>query len=160
LNAVEDPLDRFVEILELLLDAADGFDGGAEHQVNRILHDLGQPIGGAGSLLNAAGDPLGIGETIASLVPQIVGQIGHVHLGDVIEAELLGEHLHERMAKHGAVDLGCKRIALVEQVLQEVLLLASQVMDQVETHAREALKGDILLLHDDGGRQAAEAHWY
>ncbi|MNP34135.1 hypothetical protein D3C76_1274080 [compost metagenome] len=27
----------------------------------------------------------------------------------------------------------------------------------METHAREAFKGDILLLHDDGGRQAAEA---
>ena len=143
--------------LSWALNTPDGLDGRAEHQINGVLHNLGKAVRCSGGLLNAAGDMLRVREAIPSLFLEIIGQVGDIHVGNLIEAVLFREHLHDGMAEYGTVDFGTKRIALVEQVLQKVLLLARQVVDQMVPHARQALKRDVLLLHDDGRRQTAEA---
>lgn len=52
------------------------------------------------------------------------------------------------MSEHGAVHFLGKGTALVKQVLEEVLLFPSELMDGMIAHAREPLKGDKLFLHD------------
>src|SRR5690606_36514133 len=43
-HAVQDPLDGFVQLLELSLDATDRLDGDAQHKIDGVFHDLGQPV--------------------------------------------------------------------------------------------------------------------
>src|SRR5690606_13168375 len=123
-NAVQNSRDCLVQILELRLNASDGLNGCAQHKVNGILHNLGQPVRGSGGLLNAASDVLGVREAIAPLVSEVVSQIRDIHVRNVVQAVLVREHLQDGMTEYGTLDFGRKGIALVEQVLQEVLLLA------------------------------------
>jgi len=106
--------------------------------------------------LNAAGDTLRNGETVLPFLLEIVGQIGHIHARDLIEAVFLGEHFLDGMSENRTVDLGAKRVAFVEQILQEILLLARQVVNEVEPHPGQALERDVLLLHGDGLGEPAE----
>src|SRR5690606_36528302 len=87
-HAVQDPLDGFVQLLELSLDATDRLDGDAQHKIDGVFHDLGQPVRVSGGLLDAAGDTPRVGEAVLPFLLEIVGQIRHVHRGDVIEAVL------------------------------------------------------------------------
>lgn len=61
------------------------------------------------------------------------------------------------MSEYGAVHLLGKGTALVKQVLEEVLLFSSELMDEMIAHAREPLKGDKLFLHDSCHFQTAKA---
>lgn len=61
------------------------------------------------------------------------------------------------MSEHGAVDFLTERTALVKQVLEEVLLFSSQLMDEMITHACQSLQRNERLVHDSRHVQAAKA---